>query len=400
MLEININDNMQYSPTPALDATPSLLGFGAMRLPVYAGDAGNVDVETTCRMVDAAIAGGVNYFDTAYAYHKEKSEDAMRRALVERYDRNKFYLADKLAVFLCSCAEDQEKMFETQLARCGVDYFDFYLVHAVTDTRYEQCKGYKTFDFVRELKESGRARRIGFSFHGSPELLSRMLDERPEFEFVQLQLNYLDWKAQRASECYRIAHERGLPIIVMEPVKGGSLASLVPGASTLDPRLSAPAGQAEFALSFVASLEGVMTVLSGMTTPEQVRSNVAAFSSPEIRSFTDEDKKLVDRILAETRKVSQVPCTECAYCVDSCPVGIEIPKIFSIYNEFKRSGVEFHAQYSYSCIIEGHRADSCIKCGACVEKCPQGIDIPTELEALHPELPVMALVPKGPKKTE
>ncbi|MDL2264707.1 4Fe-4S dicluster domain-containing protein, partial [Synergistaceae bacterium OttesenSCG-928-I11] len=229
------------------------------------------------------------------------------------------------------------------------------------------------------------------------ELLSRVLDAHPEFEFVQLQINYLDWRAQRANEYYKIAHERGLPILVMEPVKGGSLANLVPGAAALSPHLATPAMQAAFALKFAASLDGVMTVLSGMTTPEQVEANVRTFQTPSIRGFDDEDMRLADRVLEETRKISQVPCTECGYCLDACPVGIEIPKIFAIYNEFKRGGAAFHAQYLYSCIKNGHRADSCIKCGACVEKCPQGIDIPTELEALHPELPLLPLVPEGTK---
>lgn len=395
MSEINMNEKMHYSNVDSLDATPSLLGFGAMRLPIIGDDTSNVDIQTTCDMIDSAIAGGVNYFDTAYGYHKEKSEDALRLALIERYDRSSFYLADKLAAFLCNSADDQKKMFDTQLERCGVDYFDFYLIHAITDARYEQCKSYRTFDFMKGLKESGRAKRIGFSFHGTPELLRTVLDEHPEFEFVQLQINYLDWKAQRADEYYAVAREYGRPIIVMEPVKGGSLANLVPAAAALDPRLSTSAGQAAFALSFVASLDGVMTVLSGMTAPEQMESNVRAFSGPAIKKFSDSDMRLAEQILTETRKISQIPCTECAYCVDSCPVGIEIPKIFAIYNEYKRSGVEFHATYIYSCIAEGHRADSCIKCGACVEKCPQGIDIPTELEIVHAEVPLMAMVPES-----
>lgn len=384
---------MEYVKIDALDATLSLLGFGSMRLPLRGTELDDIDVAMTKEMVDIAIRGGVNYFDTAYGYHKEASEDAIRQALVERYDRSSYYLADKLAVFLCNSPEDQQKMFETQLKRCGVDYFDFYLIHAITEERYAQCCSYRSFDIVKRIKDEGRARRIGFSYHSTPEFLERVLDEHPEFEFIQLQINYLDWKAQRASEYYRIAHERGLPIIVMEPVKGGSLASLVPAAAALDDAFSTPEGQAAFALRFAASQDGVMTVLSGMTTPAQVESNVKTFSDPKIRSFTDRDMATAEAVLAETRKISQVPCTECAYCVASCPADIEIPKIFSIYNEFKRSGVEFHAQYLYSCIPDGHRADSCVKCGACSEKCPQKIDIPAELAKLHPELPVIALVP-------
>lgn len=383
---------MEYRKIDALDANVSLLGFGAMRLPLRSEEADDIDTDAVSQMVDAAIRGGVNYFDTAYAYHKQKSEDALRVSLVERYDRNSYYLADKLAVFLCKTAEEQQTMFDTQLHRCGVDYFDFYLIHAIGEERYEQCRAFGSFDFIKRLKDSGQAKRIGISFHSTPEFLERVLDDHPEIEFVQLQINYLDWQAQRASEYHRVAHDRGLPIIVMEPVKGGSLANLVPGAAALRDDLAAPAGQAAFALRFAASQKGVMTVLSGMSSLEQVEANIRAFD--RFKPFSDEEYALADRILAETRKISQIPCTECAYCVDACPVGIEIPKIFSIYNEYKRSGVEFHAQYLYSCIPDGHRADACIGCGACAALCPQKIDIPAELAALHPQIPLMTLVPK------
>ena len=384
---------MEYCKVDSLDATVSLLGFGSMRLPLRSEDIGDVDVDAVCRMVDAALAGGVNYFDTAYGYHKGNSETALRAALVGRHERGSYYLVDKLAAFLCKDADDQQRMFDTQLERCGVDYFDFYHVHAITDERYKQCQSFGSFDFLQRLKDAGKAKRIGFSFHSTPELLERVLDEHPYVEFVQLQINYLDWKAQRAQEYHRIAHERNLPIIVMEPVKGGSLANLVSSAAALSPKLGTPAAQAAFALRFAASRPGVMCVLSGMTTLEQVETNLEAFSDPGIRSFGAEDEKLMAAVLDETRKISQVPCTACEYCADICPKHIDIPKIFSIYNEYKRSGIEFHAHYLYSCILEDRRADACIACRACVEKCPQGIDIPTELKKIHPELPVMALVP-------
>ena len=387
---------MEYSRIDSLDATVSLLGFGGMRLPLRSEDIGDVDVDAVCGMVDMALSGGVNYFDTAYGYHKGESETALRKALVERHDRNTYYLVDKLAAFLCNTPEDQQKMFETQLQRCGVSYFDFYHVHAITDERYRQCMSLGSFDFVRRLKDAGKAKCIGFSFHSTPELLEQVLDDHPYVEFVQLQINYLDWRAQRAQEYHRIAHERNLPILVMEPVKGGSLANLAPAAAALDPRLAKPEGQAAFALKFAASRPGVVCVLSGMTTPEQVESNIKTFSDPGICAFDESDEKLLVRVLDETRKISQVPCTACEYCEGVCPKHIDIPKIFSIYNEYKRSGTTFHAHYLYSCILEDRRADACIACRACVEKCPQGIDIPNELKRIHPELPVMSLVPDAP----
>lgn len=383
---------MEIRVVDSLDAEVSLLGFGAMRLPQRSDDPSDIDVDVLCGMVDLAIEGGVNYFDTAPGYHKGFSESAMRKALVDRYDRESYYLADKLSLFLCETPEDMRAMFERQIERCHVEYFDFYLIHAITEERYEQCKSFGAFDFARGLKDSGRVHRLGFSFHSTPEFLRQVLEEHPgEFEFVQLQINYLDWRSQRASEYYGVAREHGLPVIVMEPVKGGSLANLPSEVTVLDGRLRDQNGQAALALRFAASLDGVMTVLSGMSSIEQVRGNLETFSNFAILS--DEERELIERILEETRKISQIPCTSCAYCVGTCPVGLEIPKLFSIYNELMRSGNEFHARYLYSGIAEGRRADSCISCRACVNLCPQGIDIPRELAALHPKLPLMAMIP-------
>jgi predicted aldo/keto reductase-like oxidoreductase len=284
-------------------------------------------------------------------------------------------------------------MFETQLERLGVEYFDFYLLHAITFERYERQKAFGAFDFMKRVKESGRAKRIGFSFHSTPEMLEAVIREHPEFEFVQLQINYQDWRSQKASELYQIARDHGLPVIVMEPVKGGSLANLPAQAAALRPDLGVTSGQADFALRFAASLDGVKVVLSGMSTLEQVEGNVRTFSN--FSEFTEEERVLADRVMEEINKIARVPCTACAYCVEGCPARIDIPKIFSIYNEFRRSGNEFHAQFSYSCIEDGHRADSCISCGACASACPQGIDVPGELAALHTSLPLIALVPQG-----
>jgi predicted aldo/keto reductase-like oxidoreductase len=244
---------------------------------------------------------------------------------------------------------------------------------------------------MKDLKESGRARHIGFSFHSTPDMLERVIASHPEFEFAQLQINYQDWHDQKASELYRIARKNGLPVFVMEPVKGGSLANLPPAAASLREDFASPAGQADFALRFAASLEGVKVVLSGMSTPEQVDCNARAFSN--FKKFTDEEMKLAERVMDEIRKISQVPCTACGYCVEGCPVGIDIPKIFSIFNEYRRSGNKWHAQFSYSCMEDGRRADSCVSCGACASICPQGIAVHDELAALHPELPFVSLVP-------
>lgn len=387
---------MQYSDLSSLHAKTSLLGFGAMRLPLLpSGKATDIDIDAVSKMVDIAIDGGVNYFDTAPSYNSGASELALGKALVARHDRSKYYIATKLSVFICKTQQDIADMFEGSFKRLGTDYIDFFLIHALTETRYAQCKELGGFELAKRARAEGRIKRLGFSFHGTPEMLRRVLDDHDEFEFIQLQLNYLDWDPLRVKEQYEIAREHGLPVFVMEPVKGGSLANLVPAAAALSPQLATPAGQAAFALRYVASLPGVATVLSGMSTLEQVKTNVAAFNSTDMRTFGDADKKLVEDVLVEMRKISQVPCTSCAYCVEGCPVGIEIPKIFSIYNDAKRVGLSRQLQVFYAAINEGHRADSCIKCGTCVDRCPQHIDIPTELEAIVPELPLVDLVPTG-----
>lgn len=387
---------MQYSDLSSLHAKTSLLGFGAMRLPLLpSGKATDIDIDAVSKMVDIAIDGGVNYFDTAPSYNGGASESALGQALVARHDRSKYYIATKLSVFICKTQQDIADMFEGSFKRLGTDYIDFFLIHALTETRYAQCKELGGFELAKRARAEGRIKRLGFSFHGTPEMLRRVLDDHDEFEFIQLQLNYLDWDPLRVKEQYEIAREHGLPVFVMEPVKGGSLANLVPAAAALSPQLATPAGQAAFALKYVASLPGVATVLSGMSTLEQVETNVAAFNSTDMRTFGDADKKLVEDVLVEMRKISQVPCTSCAYCVEGCPVGIEIPKIFSIYNDAKRVGLSRQLQVFYAAINEGHRADSCIKCGTCVDRCPQHIDIPTELEAIVPELPLVDLVPTG-----
>lgn len=377
---------MAYVGVDCLYSAPSLLGFGAMRLPLLdPNDPTSIDIEQTKQMIDAAWEGGVNYFDTAHGYHKGASEKALREALVERYPRDEYYLADKLTVAMIKSPDEQSDFFMSQLEATGTDHFDFYLIHAIAEQRYEVLKEFKSFDFARELKQEGKIRHLGCSFHGTPDLLRRLLDEHPEMEFVQLQLNYLDWEPLRAGECWKICREHDRPVIIMEPIKGGTLADLPQPAAALSPKLASPEKQAAFALNFAASREGVMTVLSGMSTIAQTKANVETFRTPMIRTFSDEDRKLADEVAAEMTKIASVPCTGCCYCVDTCPAAVEIPKVFSIYNNGMRKGELKSSLITYAQIAPSHQAAACVKCGTCVDKCPQGIAIPTELAHIASE---------------
>jgi predicted aldo/keto reductase-like oxidoreductase len=385
---------MKMIKTDSLGAATSLIGFGAMRLPQTSDNAADIDAEKTQAMIDAAIAGGINYFDTAYVYHGGKSEEILRTTLTSKYKREDYYLADKLSVFASKSADEMKAMFDVQLKRCGVDYFDFYLLHSIGRERYEQQKAFGAFDYMKRLKDSGKVKHIGFSFHDKADMLEFTLDNHPEFEFAQLQLNYLDWDRMGARDIYRIARERGLPIIVMEPVKGGVLAKLPAGAANVSGGLADQGKQAAFALRFAASLEGVMTVLSGMSTLEQVQGNINTFS--DFKNFTGGDAKTASLVLEELRKISQIQCTSCGYCLEGCPEKIDIPKLFAMYNDWKNGGALFYARIIYAGFAV--KADSCVSCGACSKVCPQSIDIPAELARLHAEIPDFDLIPPEVKE--
>lgn len=366
-----------------MDKGMPLLGFGAMRLPIIDGNGENIDLEQVKKMVDYFIENGFNYFDTAYPYHNGKSETAMKQALVERHERATFYLADKMPLWLCKSYSDYERFFNEQLERCGVDYFDFYLLHAMSKEREKACIELGAYNFLKKLKEEGKVKHIGFSFHDSPEVLKGILEAHPEMEFVQLQINYLDWEGLYAREYYKIAEEHGLPVIVMEPVKGGSLANLHPNAEKLLKEVKPNSSATSWAVRFCASLEGVMTVLSGMSNLQQLEDNVSYMK--DFTPYSDIEHETIRKALREIDKLAVVPCTTCRYCID-CPQGIDIPKIFSIYNEYKRSGDKGHAGFMYETIHADKKADQCIKCRSCTEHCPQHIDIPEELKKIHPFL--------------
>ena len=351
------------------------LGFGLMRLPEKDG---KIDMEHLCRMVDAYMQAGMNYFDTAYVYHGGNSEKAIKEALVKRYPRDKFMLATKLPAWCMKEEADRDRIFNEQCERCGVDYFDFYLLHSIEDGgNGETYEWLDCFNWGLQKKAEGKIRHFGFSFHGSPMYLMQVLNAHPEVEFVQIQLNYADWKnpVVRSGELYEILHNREIPMVIMEPVKGGTLASLKPELEGMYRAVRPEASVASWALRFVGSLPGVMTILSGMSTEEQMQDNIGTFAKFE--PLTPDEKKLVEKVRKIMLDVPTIGCTSCRYCTPGCPMKISIPDVFRAVNTMALYGDVFRPKAFYGGVIgQGHgRAADCIACGQCESVCPQHLPI-------------------------
>lgn len=350
------------------------LGFGLMRLPETDGE---IDIEQVKKMVDAYLTSGMNYFDTAYIYHKGKSEEAAGEALVKRYPRDSFMLATKLPSWEIGEEGDIERIFEKQCERAGVDYFDYYLLHSLEDgSNYETYEKYDCFGWGMRKKEEGKIRHFGFSYHGSPELLEQVLDKHPETEFVQIQLNYLDRTnpVVRSGALYDVLVKRNIPIIVMEPVRGGMLANPAPEIAKRFKAARPDASYASWALRFVASLPGVMTILSGMSSVEQVEDNLNTFRNFE--PLSEEEFRLIDEVTNEILKIDQIGCTACKYCTEGCPMGISIPDVFRTVNTMRRYPDDFRAKNFYEGLItRSGKASDCIACGQCEGVCPQHLPI-------------------------
>lgn len=353
----------------------SLLGFGCMRLPTLNGGPQDIDGAQAEAMVDYAYENGVNYFDTAYAYHQGRSEPFIGKAL-SKYPRESFNLATKMPVWLLEKEGDAEALFNKQLELCGVDYFDFYLAHSLNAERMELIERVKLYDYLSLEKQRGRIRHLGFSFHDAPELLNS-LTARYKWDFAQIQLNYFDWEAQNAKLAYDILTKNGLPVVVMEPVRGGTLASLPETAGAVLAGQDAGASHASWALRFAASQPNVLTVLSGMSTMEQVRDNVKTMSG--FRPLTEEESSTLRRALVEYKKTGAIPCTGCRYCMD-CPAGVDIPGNFAIYSQYKITGNKIMMEVQYATLGAAGQAVNCVNCGQCVPLCPQFINIPDELK--------------------
>ena len=357
------------------------LGFGLMRLPVLGGSDEAIDLEQVNQMVDHFLEQGFTYFDTAYPYHMGYSERVVKRALVERHPRESFLLADKMPIFRINAPEDVPATFEEQLEKTGAGYFDFYLLHAMGADRMKTVRECKAWEYLLEEKKRGRIRRLGFSFHDTPEVLDSMLTELPEAEFVQLQINYADWedKGVQSRRCYEVAQKHGKPVIVMEPIRGGSLASekavFAPMLREADPEASL----ASWALRYVAGLPGVAIVLSGMSTLEQLQQNTALFNT--MKPLTEKEQALLAEAADMLRAAGTVPCTGCKYCVEGCPAEINIPAILDLLNEYARFGSLESAKRSYGFRTRGKGlASACVNCGQCLNVCPQHIESAVYME--------------------
>ena len=357
------------------------LGFGCMRLPVVNGDMEQIDDELFCKMIDTFMEQGFTYVDTAYPYHNQKSEGAVKRCLVDRYPREKFYLADKMPVWNVKEYADYEKIFNEQLERCGVEYFDFYLLHAMNRARVAETEESGGYEFVQKMKAEGKIKHIGFSFHDTADALDEILAKHPEMEFVQLQINYYDWESEnvQSRKCYETAVKYGVPVIVMEPVKGGTLANLAPEAANILEGLDAKASYASFAVRYVASLEHVFMVLSGMSDYEQLVDNTSYMK--EFVPLSEAEQEGIAKVVEALAKLPTIACTKCRYCVDGCPQNINIPGLFQAYNNVVQFGDNAVTRRSYKQAIKDRGlASSCVKCGLCEEQCPQHLEIRDLLE--------------------
>ena len=355
------------------------LGFGLMRLPMKDGE---IDLEQFKEMADLYLSEGFTYFDTAYMYHDGKSETAFRDAVVKRHPRDSFTLTDKLPMMFVKEKDDLERFFNEQLERTQAGYFDYYWLHNLNSNTYPVVLKTDAFDFILRKQSEGLIKHIGFSFHDSAELLEKILTEHPEAEFVQLQINYVDWDdaGVQSGKCYEVAQAHGKKVIVMEPIKGGSLASLPPEAETLLKTRNPSASIASWAVRFAASPEGVLTVLSGMSNIDQMRDNISYMK--DFKPLTDEEKKTLESVVEIYKASVAIPCTACRYCVEGCPMSIPIPNYFALYNKWdlwrKEGAKGFNNQgmyYEHFVVSGAGRASDCIGCGQCDAACPQHIHV-------------------------
>ncbi len=346
-------------------------GFGMMRLPMCGEE---VDYDQTCQMVDAFLARGFNYFDTAYPYIQGQSEEAVRRCLASRYPREQFILVNKLSDGFWETEADIEPLVDTMLQNCGVEYFDILLMHAMKAERHEKYSRNRAYEVAQDLKARGKIRHVGLSFHDSAAVLDKILTDRPELEVVQLQFNYVDYldpKVQ-AKACLEVCHKHNKPVIVMEPVKGGSLAKLPAEAEKLLPHGS----PAALAIRYAASAPGVKMVLSGMSDLAQMEENLSFME--DFSPLSDGEYKIVTQVRTLYQAQNRIPCTACRYCTDGCPANIPIPELFAWANA-QRSGEKPESSYGQ---VMG-AAGSCVKCGQCEQVCPQTLHIRQLLEKME-----------------
>ena len=365
------------------------LGFGLMRLPQLDPDqAASIDMETVCRMVDTFLERGFTYFDTAYMYHDFKSEIALREALVKRHPRESFTVATKMPVLFLKEEADLERFFNEQLKKCGVEYFDYYLLHNLRVSHYPVAEKCHAFEFISRKKAEGKIRKIGFSYHDNAELLDKILTAHPEVDFVQLQINYLDWDNEsiQSGKCYEVATKHHKPVVVMEPVKGGMLAKVAPQAECILREYAPDKTVPSWAIRYAASLENVMMVLSGMSSMEQLLDNTSYMQ--DFQPLSTEERNVLQRAVGVIRSSVAVPCTACGYCLAGCPKDIAISKYFALYNTEKLAKPEgfstqklYYTNYTHTY----GKASDCINCKQCERACPQHLEITSYLKDVAAE---------------
>ena len=364
--------------------TPKL-GFGLMRLPTLEGDPDAIDLDQVCKMVDLFMEAGLTYYDTAYVYGKDgASEKAAKACLVDRYPRESFTLATKINAWLLAKDEAACKaQFYTSLERTGAGYFDYYLLHALQSNTYEKYDQYHIWDYVADLKKQGLIKNMGFSFHASPDLLDRILTEHPEVDFIQLQLNYADWEdpsvASRAN--YEVARRHNKPIVVMEPVKGGTLANPPAPVREILEAAAPHMSLASWAIRYVASLPGILTVLSGVSNVAQMEDNLSYMGRNAFRPLNEAEQETIRKAQAALAAIPSIPCTGCSYCTAGCPRNIPIPDIFEARNSQMVYGKIKEGREAYDRDTAGKgKASDCIACGQCEGACPQRINIIERLQ--------------------
>lgn len=371
---------MEKRKLEKLGIETSLLGFGCMRFPVTAE--GKIDEPKAQEMLDKAIAAGVNYIDTAYPYHDGESEPFVGRAL-KKYDRKSFYLATKLPVWLVKSKEDAGKYFEEQLSRLQTDYIDFYLLHALNKEQWDAMVKYGVVEYCEQLKAEGRIKYLGFSFHDAYEVFEEIINYR-DWDFCQIQLNYMDTEEQAGLKGYRLAEEKGVPLVIMEPIKGGSLAVFADDITEKFRGLDAQASTASFALRWVGSLPGVKVILSGMSSMEQVEDNIHTFA--DFVPLSDREKAVIEEIVTLIKGRVQNGCTGCRYCMP-CPAGVNIPGNFRAWNDYHMYQNYNVVKWSWETNIgEKGQAKNCIKCGKCETHCPQKLSIREDLVKVQKDL--------------
>lgn len=357
------------------------LGFGLMRLPEKNGE---IDMPLLEKLVDTFLERGFTYFDTAWMYCDSRSEESIGKALVKRHPRDSFTLATKLHSGFIDTKEDRDDIFNEQLRRCGVDYFDYYLLHDVNSESIQTFNRLDCFEWIKEKKAAGLAKKIGFSCHDTPEFLDKVLTEHPEMEFVQLQINYLDWDSVgvQSRRCYEVAVKHGKPVVIMEPVKGGTLAKVAKPVEDYYKSVDPAASVSSWAIRFAASRENAFMVLSGMNTMEQMLDNTSTME--HFRPINEEEEAVIKKAVELINADIAIPCTGCSYCTGGCPMNIAIPQYFSLYNadkqEIAEKGWSPHASYYTYIAISHGKASDCIGCGQCEGICPQHLPIISHLK--------------------